>query len=344
MANLQLASRSFDGLEKPSSERWAVHVVWPRDIRSATIGTEMFDLIKTAIPFFIALVVIEALVHHFDPDDDQTGYEPRDTATSISMGLGNVLINIFWKLALIAILAVAYEATPLRMPMGEVWPWALLLLTEDFLFYWWHRCSHQVRVMWASHVIHHSSEHFNLSTALRQDWLPMFSLPFWIPLALIGFPPWAIILQQAISLVYQFGLHTERIGKLWSPIEFIFNTPSHHRVHHGANHGYLDRNYGGILIIWDRLFGTFRDEDDKVVYGLTKNVNSFNPLRVATHEWSDMIADVRGTKSLKVKLGFIFKGPGWSPSTGTQIKKTDEPPAVETGRPVTGGPAGGSAS
>ncbi|MCX6390655.1 MAG: sterol desaturase family protein [Solirubrobacterales bacterium] len=283
----------------------------------------MIDLIKTAIPFFIALVLIEVLVHHFDPDDDQTGYEPRDTATSLTMGLGNVLINIFWKLVLIAVLAATYRLSPLRMPMDDVWPWVVLLLSEDFLFYWWHRTSHEVRLFWANHVIHHSSQHFNLSTALRQDWLPMFSLPFWIPLALIGFPPWAIILQQAISLLFQFGLHTERIGKLPRPIEYFFNTPSHHRVHHGANTGYLDRNYGGILIIWDRIFGTLREEDDKVVYGLTKNVDSFNPLRVASHEWSDMVADVRSAPNMRTKLGYVFRGPGWKPSEQTAASATE---------------------
>jgi sterol desaturase/sphingolipid hydroxylase (fatty acid hydroxylase superfamily) len=188
--------------------------------------------------------------------------------------------------------------------------------------------------MWASHVIHHSSQHFNLSTALRQDWLPMMSVPFWIPLALIGFPPWAIILQQAISLVFQFGLHTERIGRLPAPVEFVFNTPSHHRVHHGANKGYLDRNYGGILIIWDRMFGTYREEDDQVVYGLTKNVNSFNPLRVATHEWSDMIADVRGAPDIRTKLGYIFRGPGWEPGAHAGQRSRSGEPVASPAAPV----------
>jgi len=274
----------------------------------------MFDLIRTAIPFFVALVVIEAIAYRLDPDDDKPGYETRDTATSLTMGLGNVIVNIFWKGVLVAILAAIYAASPLRIPMDEWWAWLLLVLAEDLCFYTWHRCSHQVRVMWASHVIHHSSRHFNLSTALRQDWLPMMAVPFWLPLAAVGFPPWAIILMQAISLVYQFGLHTEKVGRLPRPIEFVVNTPSHHRVHHGANHGYLDRNYGGILIIWDRMFGTFREEDDRVVYGLTKNVDSFNPLKVATHEWSDIIADVRSTPRWSHKLGYMFRGPGWKPA------------------------------
>lgn len=274
----------------------------------------MFDLIRTAIPFFMALIVIEVIAYRFDHDEDAKGYERRDTATSLTMGMGNVAINLFWKVVLVAVLAVIYEATPLRIPMDAWWAWVLLVLGEDLCGYTYHRCSHQIRMMWAAHVIHHSSQHFNLSTALRQDWTPMYGLLFFSPLALVGFPPWAIILAQAISLVYQFGLHTEKIGKLPRPIEFIFNTPSHHRVHHGANHGYLDRNYGGILIIWDRMFGTFREEDDKVVYGLTKNVDSFNPLRVATHEWADIISDVRSTPNWSHKFGYLFRGPGWSPA------------------------------
>ena len=129
--------------------------------------------------------------------------------------------------------------------------------------------SHEARVFWASHVVHHSSEHYNLSTALRQTWVPMTYLPFWLPLPLLGFPPWMVLLAQSWRLIYQFGLHTERIGRLPRPIEFVFNTPSHHRVHHGSNEVYLDRNYGGILIIWDRMFGTFEPErdDDRPRYG-----------------------------------------------------------------------------
>jgi sterol desaturase/sphingolipid hydroxylase (fatty acid hydroxylase superfamily) len=273
----------------------------------------MFDLIQAAIPFFIGLMGLEFMAYLFHHEPDSPGYATKDTATSLAMGLGNVAINIFWKVALIAILAVIYRLTPLRIAMDEPISWLALILAEDLCFYAWHRSAHQIRAMWASHVIHHSSQHFNLSTALRQDWMPMLALPFWLPLAMVGFPPWAIILTQAISLVFQFGLHTEKIGKLPRPIEYVFNTPSHHRVHHGANHGYLDRNYGGILIIWDRMFGTFREEDDKVVYGLTKNVNSFNPLDVATHEWRDLISDMRAAPDLRTKLAHALHGPGWQP-------------------------------
>jgi sterol desaturase/sphingolipid hydroxylase (fatty acid hydroxylase superfamily) len=154
---------------------------------------------------------------------------------------------------------------------------------------------------------------FNLSTALRQSWTPMTTLPFWLPLALLGIPPWMILLQQSISLVYQFFLHTERVDKLWRPIEWIFNTPSHHRVHHGSNTVYLDRFYGGVLIVWDRFFRTFEAEGERVVYGLTKNIDTYNPLRVAFHEYATTWRDVRGASCWRDRAGYLFGPPGWAP-------------------------------
>ena len=187
-------------------------------------------------------------------------------------------------------------------------------MLEDLVFYWYHRTHHTVRVFWASHVVHHSSQRFNLSTALRQSWTPFTALPFWLPLALLGFAPWMILLQQSISLLYQFFLHTERIGKLWAPAEFVFNTPSHHRVHHASNAAYLDRNYGGVLIVWDRLFGTFAAEREPAVYGLTKNIRTFNPLRVATHEFVAMARDLAWVRRGRDAVGVVFGRPGWQPA------------------------------
>ena len=223
----------------------------------------MFNLILYAVPYFVALLAIEWISFHHTGDHDEAmaGYDVRDTATSLSMGLGNLVINLGWKLVVLVIYTAVYELTPLRVPSDAWWAWVLLFFADDLAYYWFHRVSHEVRVFWASHVVHHSSQHYNLSTALRQTWVPMTYLPFWLPLALIGIPPWMIILEQSISLVYQFGIHTERVGRLWRPLEFVFNTPSHHRVHHGANEQYLDRNYGGILIVWDRLFGSFPGRD-----------------------------------------------------------------------------------
>jgi len=170
-----------------------------------------------------------------------------------------------------------------------------------------------VRLFWAGHVVHHSSVYFNLSTALRQSWTPMTGAPFWLFLPLLGIPPWMVFLQQSISLAYQFFLHSERVGRLWQPVEWVFNTPSHHRVHHGSNDVYLDKNYGGILIIWDKLFGTYVPEGERVHYGLTKNIQTFNPVRAAFHEYVAMWHDIKRAHGLRAKAGVLYHGPGWVP-------------------------------
>jgi sterol desaturase/sphingolipid hydroxylase (fatty acid hydroxylase superfamily) len=229
------------------------------------------------------------------------------------MGLGNAIINIGWKVVVAAIFAGLYELTPLRIPSDAWWAWVALFVADDLAYYWFHRISHEVRVFWASHVVHHSSQHYNLSTALRQTWVPMTALPFWIPLALLGFKPWMILLQQAISLTYQFFIHTERVVRLPRAVEFVLNTPSHHRAHHGANHIYLDKNYGGITIVWDRLFGTFQPETEPVRYGLTKNVGTHVPMRVAFHEYAAIGRDLRSARRWRDRVGYVFGGPGWAP-------------------------------
>ncbi len=273
----------------------------------------MIDLIVYAIPAFVLLLALELLSFKYARDEELVGYEARDTRTSLSMGGGNVVINAVWKLAVLVIYAALYELTPLRMPAGAWWTYVLLFFADDLAYYWFHRVHHEVRVFWASHVVHHSSQHYNLSTALRQTWTPMTALPFWAPLALLGFAPWMVLMQMAISLMYQFWIHTERIRTLPAWFEFVFNTPSHHRVHHGANKVYLDRNYGGILIIWDRLFGTFQGEAERPVYGLTKNIRTFRPSRVAFHEFAAIAEDLRAAASWRERLGYLFRAPGWSP-------------------------------
>jgi sterol desaturase/sphingolipid hydroxylase (fatty acid hydroxylase superfamily) len=271
------------------------------------------DLIVYAIPAFVALLAIEAVSFKVAQREDLKGYEARDTRTSLSMGIGNVVINTGWKAVVLVIFAACYELTPLRIPEEAAWAWVLLFFADDLAYYWFHRISHEVRVFWASHVVHHSSQYFNLSTALRQTWVPMTYFPFWVPLALAGFKPWMIFTQQAISLMYQFWIHTERVGRLPRPFEFVLNTPSHHRVHHGSNEMYLDKNYGGILIIWDRLFGTFQGEEERVRYGLTKNLRTFRPVTVAFHEYRAMWRDVRAADSWRDRLGYVFGGPAWQP-------------------------------
>jgi sterol desaturase/sphingolipid hydroxylase (fatty acid hydroxylase superfamily) len=267
-----------------------------------------------AIPFFVLLLIVEALsFRHLSEDSDLVGYELRDTRTSLAMGLGNVAINVVWKLAVVAAYAALYELTPLRMHAGDWWAWVILFLGDDASYYWFHRVSHESRVFWASHVVHHSSRHYNLSTALRQTWVPMTYFPFWLWLPVLGFAPWMVLLAQSWSLIYQFWIHTERIGHLPRRLEAVVNTPSHHRVHHGANEVYLDKNYGGILIVWDRLFGTFEPEGEQVRYGLTTNIHTFNPVKVAFHEYASLLADVRRARGWRTRAALVLRGPGWRP-------------------------------
>ncbi len=291
----------------------------------------MVDLIVYAIPAFVLLLAVEYGSFRVAAREDLKGYESKDTRTSLSMGLGNVIINAGWKFVVLVIFAGLYELTPLRVPEEAVWAWVLLFFLDDFAYYWFHRISHEVRLFWASHVVHHSSQYFNLSTALRQTWVPMTYFPFWMPIALLGYKPYMILTMQAVSLMYQFWIHTERIGTLPRPIELVFNTPSHHRVHHGANDVYLDRNYGGILIIWDRMFGTFQGEEERVRYGLTKNIRTFKPFKVAFHEYQAMWRDVRAADSWRNRLGYVFGGPAWSPSGAGRGLAHAEPSAAKGG-------------
>lgn len=279
------------------------------------------DLIHYAIPFFILTVVIEVILTVKVKMDD---YEFKDAGTSIVMGLGNVAIGLFTKGMILAIFYVLYNFYHLFEIPFTWWSWIILLFVEDFVYYWFHRTSHQSRFFWASHVVHHSSQNYNLSTALRQTWSGSFvSFVFWLPLPLLGFHPVMIIMQMSISLLYQYWIHTEMITKLPKWFEFIFNTPSHHRVHHATNPQYLDRNHAGIFIIWDRIFGTFEPEVEKPVYGLTSNIHTFNPIKVAFHEWIGMLTDVFKSKtSLINRLKYLIKPPGWK-HDGSGILSTD---------------------
>ena len=269
------------------------------------------------LPLAILLMVLEARWAARHPE--ARGYEIKDTIASASMGLVKVSVGAVAKLASLPLFALLYTYRFVDLGQPAMWwSWVVLLLAEDFCFYWFHRLHHEVRVLWSAHVNHHSSKHYNLSTAWRQTLLTTLTGPmFWAPLALVGFPPWMILVAQTWSQIYQFLLHTESIGRL-GPLEEVMNTPSHHRVHHGKNVDYLDRNHGGIFIIWDRLFGTFARERERVVYGLTRDINTFHPVRILFHEVIDMVRDVRRAPTLRAKLGYMFAPPGWSHDGSTQ--------------------------
>ena len=278
----------------------------------------MVDLIVSAIPVFIVLLAVEVLalrLAHFEGDGAPIGYELRDTRTSIALGLGKVVGDFGWKLVVAAAYAALYEFSPLRLSPGAWWTWVLLFFADDLSYYAYHLASHRIRLFWATHVVHHSSEHYNLSTALRQPWTPFDNIIFWAWMPLVGFPVWMIFLAQAWNLLYQFWIHTETIRRLPGWFEAIFNTPSHHRVHHGSQLQYLDRNYAGILIVWDRLFGTFEAEGERVRYGLTTNIKTFNPVRAAFHEYVALWNDVRHARRWRDRLGYVLCGPGWRPVT-----------------------------
>jgi sterol desaturase/sphingolipid hydroxylase (fatty acid hydroxylase superfamily) len=267
--------------------------------------------VDIAIPAFVLLILAEMWVAR---RRDRSRYEPRDTLTSLMLGFGSTIAGLLTGGAFFAIALWVYQHRLVEIPF--TW-WALLLafVLDDFAYYWIHRAGHRIRWAWAAHVIHHSSQHYNLSTALRQTWTGFFGATFIIklPLFLIGFDPLVIAFVGGINLVYQFWIHTEAIGRMPRWFEAVFNTPSHHRVHHGTNPRYLDANYAGVFIIWDRLFGTFTAEVDgePVRYGLVKQLGSFNILWAATHEWIGIARDVRSAP-WRHKLGYMLMPPGWS--------------------------------
>jgi sterol desaturase/sphingolipid hydroxylase (fatty acid hydroxylase superfamily) len=297
-----------------------------------------FDPVTLATPFFIVTIILEILLARHGRA--QARYEARDTAVSLGMGLGSTVAGVLIGGLTFAAALWVYQHRVFDIPMTAVWAWVVLFFAEDLTYYWFHRIAHERRFWWASHVNHHSSQHYNLSTALRQTWTGGVAGTWllWLPLSFLGFPPAMVLIQKGVSLVYQYWIHTETIRRMPAWFEAVFNTPSHHRVHHARNPVYLDRNYAGILIIWDRLFGTFQPElaEEPCRYGLVKNLGTFNILRVAFHEWIGMAQDV--IRQPRHALGWIFGPPGWSPDgsreTSRQIKARALAPAPEP-RPET---------
>ncbi len=282
---------------------------------------DMPNLIHYAIPFFVLTVLVEIIA---TVRIRMGNYEYKDAGTSIAMGLGNVFIGLFSKIIVLGALLWVYNTFRFFTIPFIWWAWILVIFVHDFTYYWFHRISHTTRFFWASHVVHHSSQKYNLSTALRQTWTGSFtSFVFYLWIPLLGFHPAMILMQMSISLLYQYWIHTELINKMPRWFEFFFNTPSHHRVHHATNSQYLDRNHAGIFIIWDRMFGSFEPEIEKPIYGLTKNIETYNPLRVAFHEWIDMLSDIFTSKtSIFNRLKYLVKPPGWK-HDGTGIVSSD---------------------
>jgi sterol desaturase/sphingolipid hydroxylase (fatty acid hydroxylase superfamily) len=269
------------------------------------------DVVVYAIPFFILLIVIEMVwAARRAPDK----YEPRDMLTSLGLGLGSTIAGALVAGAVYVMMLWLYAHRVATLP-NEWWVWVLAFVLDDFNYYWFHRTAHRVRWFWAAHVNHHSSQHYNLSTALRQTWTGFFALSFAFHIwpALLGFHPAILLTVAGINLVYQFWIHTEAVKRMPRWFEAVMNTPAHHRVHHATNPRYLDRNYAGVFIVWDKLFGTFEAERDEEPprYGIVRQLGSFNLLHAAFHEWSAMLSDVLRAP-WRHKVAYLMREPGWS--------------------------------
>jgi sterol desaturase/sphingolipid hydroxylase (fatty acid hydroxylase superfamily) len=287
------------------------------------------DPVAWAVPVFFGTMLLEMVLSRRGP----SAYETRDTVTSLALGVGYLVTAALFGPALLGAMEALGRFAPFRFA-DQPWGWhpavfALCYVLDDFRFYWYHRAAHEVRWFWAAHVTHHSSQHYNLSTALRQPWV--FHLTggfvFSFPLVLLGFDPAMLAFCGALNLVYQYGIHTEHIRRLPRPVEWLMNTPSHHRAHHATNPRYLDCNYAGTFVLWDRLFGTFVPEldTDRPRYGLVHQLGTFRPWRAAVHELEAVLREasapgLRLGQRLRVAWGPPGGGPDGTGPTSARIK------------------------
>jgi sterol desaturase/sphingolipid hydroxylase (fatty acid hydroxylase superfamily) len=276
-----------------------------------------FNAIALAIPVFFLLIGLELWVERRERrlDSGRKLYRLNDTINDLACGTIQQLAGVFGKTVLFAGYILIFERFRVATLDSGNWAhWAIAFLGIDFFYYWFHRASHEVNLLWAAHIVHHQSEEYNLSVALRQSAVQQFfSAPFYWPLALLGVPPKVFLLVEAFDTLYQFWIHTRTIGKL-GPLEAVLNTPSHHRVHHGSNAKYIDRNHGGTLIVWDRLFGTFQREEEEPAYGVTRPLASWNPLWANVQYYAELFTVARRAARWRDKLLVFVKPPGWRPA------------------------------
>ena len=281
------------------------------------------DVVQLAVPIFIVAIILELSWIVIRQRGGR--YETRDAVTSLIMGAGNVASGIILGFLAWGFFMLLWAVTP--MDLGSAW-WVVVLcfVLDDLRYYWVHRFGHRIRWVWASHVNHHSSQHYNLTTALRQTWTGTFTFMMVVraPLILMGFHPAMVLFVGGLNLIYQFWIHTEAIGRMPRWFEAVMNTPSHHRVHHGRNPRYLDANYAGVFIIWDKMFGTFVPELDseKPDYGLVRKLGTFNPIRVAFHEWVGIWNDItQPGLTMYHRLMYAVAPPGWSHDGSRETSK-----------------------
>lgn len=283
---------------------------------------------------FLILVLAMSLVEFILRKRRRMPYDALGALASFGVAFGNIAAAALAPLIIAPVYFALHAAAPAKLPLDDWRVWAAGFIAVEFAYYWMHRWSHLVRWMWASHAVHHSASEFTLPAAIRLGWTNALSGAWLVfaPLMLIGFPPLLIVALLAINLKYQFLLHTELVGKL-GPIEWIFNTPSHHRVHHASNAAYLDKNFGGMLIVFDRLFGTFAAErwEEKIVYGLVQPVRSANPVVIALHEWGRMGRDTLAARDFSEVCLALFGQPGAFRAAVAQRRASAASPATVGG-------------
>ncbi|TKC09503.1 sterol desaturase family protein [Pedobacter frigoris] len=269
------------------------------------------DYIALSVPIFFILIGIEIAYTFYKK---LNYYRLNDSISNLSQGIGQQIIGIFMKTALFFGYKYIFENWRLFDIPNNIWTWIILFIGVDFFYYWFHRMSHQVNALWAAHIVHHQSEEYNLTVALRQSWFQSwFSWVFYLPLAFVGFDPVMFLTLSAFNTLYQFWIHTRAIKSL-GPLEYILNTPSHHRVHHGSNPKYIDKNHAGTLIIWDMMFGTFQKEEEDVYYGITTPLASWNPVWANLHYWDELWRTAKQSPSWRDKIRVFLKPPGWFPA------------------------------
>ena len=270
----------------------------------------MYNPVIYAIPFFALTIALEA----FWASRSEAGvYNKKDCWNNIFIGFVSVAFGILFGIFISVIYESAYQLAPFKFPADAWWSWMVLFVVDDLAYYWFHRISHESRLFWNFHVVHHSSEEYNLSVAVRQSWFSgLLHWVFYAPVMLLGFAPWMFVVMHGFNLIYQFWIHTKLVKRL-GPVELVLNTPSHHRVHHGVNEPYLDKNYAGVLIIWDRIFGSFVNESEEPRYGIIKPLRSYNPLWINTHGWVEMWQSMRSRKTVLEKLRCVLGSPDMEP-------------------------------
>lgn len=272
----------------------------------SVIEKEAPNIIVWAAPVMFFFVLLEWFIAY---RQNKKIYNKQESFGSICVGVGNVLINLAIKLAMFTFVIWIYNLVPWRMSLNW-WTFVPCYLIFDLCSYWSHRISHQQRFWWATHVVHHSAEYYNLTVSFRLSWVQHLKLIFFLPVALLGFHPIIFFVVNQVAVLFQFWVHTEYIPKLHPWIEWTIATPSNHRVHHGSQEKYINKNYGATFIFWDRIFGTYQKEEEQVTYGITTNIsNKANPLTINFHEYVDMWNDIKRAKGLKKKLFFVFGDP-----------------------------------